>query len=232
MLFLHGEPVRKRIGDRIHNCLRLVLTASAENIGSDAETSLDNAFLFVHSYFTPFVRFPTPSHTIDDIGWLVLPVTRCIIAKNGQNARDTYMLCVTLCNVLSEIVKSSSADLFSNAIFVTQPDISTAVWIKLHRLSIFMGRIGVMETIFPHCQQSFQHKCSAINEVMLTLSRFPPPAPAFTAALQVGHMCPLLPHIFCPAAAGCARKKPREHTAPGADGDAVCVPAHWPMSWQ
>lgn len=45
-------------------------------------------------------------------------------------------------------------------------------------------------------------------------------------------MCPLLPHIFCPAAAGCARKKPREHTAPGADGDAVCVPAHWPMSWQ
>jgi len=45
-------------------------------------------------------------------------------------------------------------------------------------------------------------------------------------------MCPLLPHIFCPAAAGCAHKKPREHTAPGADDDAVCVPAHWPMSWQ
>lgn len=161
-----------------------------------------------------------------------MPVTRCIIAKNGQNTTDTYMLCVTLCNALSEIVKRSSADLFSNAIFVTRSDISTPVWVKLHWLSVFAGEIGVMETIFPHCQQSFQHKCSAINEVMLTLSRFPPPAPAFTAALQVGHMCPLLPHIFCPAAAGCARKKPREHTAPGADGDAVCVPAHWPMSWQ
>lgn len=169
---------------------------------------------------------------MDDIGWLVLPVTRCIIAKNGQNATDTYMLCVTLCNVLSEIVKRSRADLFSNAIFVTQPDISTPAWVKLHWLSVFTCRIGVMETTFPHCQQSFQHKCSAINKVMLTLSRFPPPAPAFTAALQVGHMCPLLPHIFCPAAAGCARKKPRERSAPGADGDAVCVPAHWPMSWQ
>ena len=101
-----------------------------------------------------------------------MPVTRCIIAKNGQNATDTYMLCVTLCNVLSEIVKRSRVDLFSNAIFVAQPDISTPVWVKLHWLSVFTGEIGVMETIFPHCQQSFQHKCSAINEVMLTNRRF------------------------------------------------------------
>ena len=144
-----------------------------------------------------------------------MPVTRCIIAKNGQNATDTYMLCVTFRNVLSEIVKSGSADLFSNAIFVTRPDILTPVWVKLHWLSVSAGEIGVMETIFPHCQQSFQHKCSAINEVMLTLSRFPPPAPAFTAALQVGHMCPLLPHIFCPVAAGCARKNPGSTRLPG-----------------
>ena len=104
------------------------------------------------------------------------------------------MLCVTLCNVLSEIVKNGRADLFSNAMIVTLPDISTAVWIKPHRLSIFMGRIGVMETIFPHCQQSFQHKCSAINEVMLTLSRFPSPVPASAGRAHVSaaaaHFCP------------------------------------------
>ena len=41
MLFLHGEPVRQRIGDRINDRLRLVLTALAEDIGSDAKTSLN-----------------------------------------------------------------------------------------------------------------------------------------------------------------------------------------------
>lgn len=90
-----------------------------------------------------------------------------------------------MCNVLNKIVKIIDAGLFSNAMIVTLPDISTDVWIKLHRLSIFVGRIGVMETIFPHCQQSFQHKCSAINEVMLTLSRFPPPVPASAGQAHV-----------------------------------------------
>ena len=73
-----------------------------------------------------------------------------------------------LCNVLNEIVKIIDADLFLGATIVTLPDISTSVWIKPHWLSAFVGRISVMETAFPHCQQSFQHKCSAINEVMLT----------------------------------------------------------------
>ena len=161
-----------------------------------------------------------------------MPVTRCIIAKNGQNTTDTYMQCVTLCNALSEIVKSGSADLFSNAIFVTRSDISTPVWVKLHWLSVFAGEIGVMETTFPHCQQSFQHKCSAINEVMLTLSRFPPPAPAFTAASAGRAPVSAAAAHFLPGGRRLRAQKPREHTAPGADGDAVCVPAHWPMSWQ
>ncbi len=89
---LHGEPGRQSRGDRINDVLRLVLTASAEDIGSDAKTSLNKT---LHSYFTPFVRFPTPSHTIDDIGWLVLPVTSALYAKNGQNTRDIYLRCVT-----------------------------------------------------------------------------------------------------------------------------------------
>lgn len=38
---LHGEPVRQSIGDRINDRLRLVLTALAEDIGSDAKTSLN-----------------------------------------------------------------------------------------------------------------------------------------------------------------------------------------------
>ena len=159
MLFLHGEPVQQLIGDHINDRLRLSFVALAENIGSDAKTNLNK----IHNYFTPFVRFPTPSHTMDDIGWLVLPVTRCIIAKNGQNARDTYMLCVTF---LNEIVKIHGAELFSNEIFVTYPYISTHVWVKLHRLSAFKGKIGVMETTFPHCQQTYQHKYGTINDVM------------------------------------------------------------------
>lgn len=157
---LHGPPVRQRIGDHINDRLRLIFAALTENIGSDAKTSLNKTH---HNYFTPFVRFPTPSHTMDDIGWLVLPVTRCIIAKNGQNARDTYMLCVTF---LNEIVKIHGAELFSNEIFVTYPDISTHVWVKLHWLSAFKGKIGVMETTFPHCQQTYQHKYGTINDVM------------------------------------------------------------------
>ena len=160
MLFLHGVPVRQRIGDHINDRLRLIFAALAEDFGSDAKTSLNKMH---HNYFTPFVRFPTPSHTIDDIGWLVLPVTRCIIAKNGQNARDTYMLCVTF---LNEIVKIHGAELFSNEIFVTYPYISTHVWVKLHRLSAFKGKIGVMETTFPHCQQTYQHKYGTINDIM------------------------------------------------------------------
>ena len=71
-----------------------------------------------------------------------------------------------MCNVLNEIVQISSADLFSNAIFVTKSDISTPVWVKLHRLSVFAGEIGVMETTFPHCQQTYQHKYGTINDVM------------------------------------------------------------------
>lgn len=70
------------------------------------------------------------------------------------------------CNVLNEVVKISSADLFSNEIFVTHPDISTPVWVKLHWLSVFAGEIGIMETTFPHCQQTYQHKYGAINDVM------------------------------------------------------------------
>ena len=157
MLFLRLGPVRQRIGDHINDRLRLSFVAHAENSGSDAKTNMN------HNYFTPFIRFPTPSHTMDDIGWLVLPVTRCIIAKNGQNARDTYMLCVTF---LNEIVKIHGAELFSNEIFVTYPYISTHVWVKLHRLSAFKGKIGVMETTFPHCQQTYQHKYGTINDVM------------------------------------------------------------------
>lgn len=89
---LHGEPVRQRIGDRINDRLRLVLTALAEDIGSDAKTNMNRTH---HNYFTPFVRFPTPSHTIDDIGWLVLPVTSALYARNGQSSMDTYTRCVT-----------------------------------------------------------------------------------------------------------------------------------------
>ena len=149
----------QRIGNRVNDSLRLIFAALFENSGSDAKTNLNQ----IQNYLTPFVRFPTPSHTIDDIGWLVLPVTRCIIAKNGQNARDTYMLCVTF---LNEIVKIHGAELFSNEIFFTYPDISTHVWVKLHRLSAFKGKIGVMETTFPHCQQTYQHKYGTINDVM------------------------------------------------------------------
>lgn len=134
-----------------------------------------------------------------------------------------------MCNISNEIVKNIRTDLFSNATIVAVPDISTSVWIKLHWLSAFVGRIGVMETIFPHCQQSFQHKCSAINEVMLTLSRFPlrvPPSPRLCRSGTCVRCC----RIFLP---GRARKKPREHAAPGAVDDAVFgCPAHWPMSWQ
>ena len=71
-----------------------------------------------------------------------------------------------MCNALNEVVKISSADLFSNAIFVTQSDSSTPVWVKLHWLSVFTGEIGVMETTFPHCQQTYQHKYGTINDVM------------------------------------------------------------------
>lgn len=70
------------------------------------------------------------------------------------------------CNVLNEVVKIHGAELFSNEIFVTYPDISTPVWVKLHRLSAFKGKIGIMETTFPHCQQTYQHKYGTINDVM------------------------------------------------------------------
>ena len=69
MLFLRLGP--QRIGDHINDRLRLSFVAHAEDFGSDAKTSLNK----IHNYFTPFIRFPTPSHTMDDIGWLVLPVT-------------------------------------------------------------------------------------------------------------------------------------------------------------
>lgn len=156
---LHGQLDGQLIGDHINDRLRRIFAENTEDFGSDAKTNMNRT----HNYFTPFLRFPTPSHTIDDIGWLVLPVTRCIIAKNGQNARDTYMLCVTF---LNEIVKIHGAELFSNEIFVTHPYISTHVWVKLHRLSAFKGKIGVMETTFPHCQQTYQHKYGTINDVM------------------------------------------------------------------
>ena len=59
------------VGDHINDRLRLSFVALFENSGSDAKTNMNK----IHNYFTPFVRFPTPSHTMDDIGWLVLPVT-------------------------------------------------------------------------------------------------------------------------------------------------------------
>ena len=86
-LQLHGEPGRQRAGDRIDDRLCLLFAAILKDLGSQAETSLNDT----HSrYFTPFIRFPTPSHTTDDIGcWLVLPVTSSIISKNRQNTTDT-----------------------------------------------------------------------------------------------------------------------------------------------
>ena len=114
---LHGHPAGQCVGDRVNDFLCLFFAAMLKDIRGEIEADMDRSSKNGHFYFTPFIRFPTPSHTIDDIGWLVLPVTRCIIAKNGQNATDTYMLCVTLCNVLCEIVKNGSADLFSNEIF-------------------------------------------------------------------------------------------------------------------
>ena len=126
------------------------------------------------------------------------------------------------------MILSPKKDLFSNAMIVTLPDISTAVWIKLYRLSIFMGRIGVMETIFPHCQQSFQHKCSAINEVMLTLSRFPPPVPASAGQ---AHVSAAAAH-FLPGGRRLRAQKAPGAFAPGAGCYGAAVPAHAPMSWQ
>ena len=82
--------------------------------------------------------------------------------KRSKRKGHTHMEC----NVLNEVVKISSAELFSNEIFVTWPDISTPVWVKLHWLSVSAGEIGVMETIFPHCQQTCQHKYGTINDVM------------------------------------------------------------------
>ena len=41
MLFLHGLPVRQRIGDHINDRLRLSFVVHAEDVGSDAKTSLN-----------------------------------------------------------------------------------------------------------------------------------------------------------------------------------------------
>ena len=71
-----------------------------------------------------------------------------------------------MCNVLNEVVKIYGTELFSNEIFVTHPDSSAPVLVKLHWLSVFAGEIGVMETTFPHCQQTYQHKYGTINDVM------------------------------------------------------------------
>lgn len=68
---LHGPIDGQRIEDHINDRLRVIFAVLAEDFGSDVKTNMNRT----HNYFTPFVRFPTPSHTMDDIGWLVLPVT-------------------------------------------------------------------------------------------------------------------------------------------------------------
>lgn len=72
----------------------------------------------------------------------------------------------TMCNKLIEFVMNFDVKLLSNAITVLLLVFSTPIWIPAHRLPGFAAKIGVMETVFPHCQQTFQHKRGAINDVM------------------------------------------------------------------
>ena len=88
---------------------------------------------------------------------------KCIICKKRPKLNGHMP---TMCNKLIEFVMNFDVKLLSNAIAVLLLDFSTPIWIPARRLPGFAAKIGVMETIFPHCQQTFQHKCGAINDVM------------------------------------------------------------------
>lgn len=140
-----------------------------------------------------------------------------------------------MCNILNKAVKIVDVDLFSNATIAALPDISTLVWVKQNRLSVFEGEIGIMETVFPHCQQTFQHKCSAINEVMLTTRRFLTHVPVTATAcfLPVRMRIAACPGS-APACRASTRRRAKTPGARGSRGGWLCcgAAAHWPMSWQ
>ena len=88
---------------------------------------------------------------------------KCIICKKRPKLNGHIP---TMCNKLIEFVMNFDVKLLSNAIAVLLLAFSTPIWIPVRRLPGFAAKNGVMETIFPHCQQTFQHKCGAINDVM------------------------------------------------------------------
>ena len=71
-----------------------------------------------------------------------------------------------MCNILNKSVIIVDVDLFSNATIAAPGDLSTRVQIIYSRLSVFEGKNGIMETTFPHFQQTYQHKYGTINDVM------------------------------------------------------------------
>jgi len=88
---------------------------------------------------------------------------KCIICKKRPKLNGHIP---AMCNKLIEFVMNFDVKLLSNAIAVLLLAFSTPIWIPVRRLPGFAAKNGVMETIFPHCQQTFQHKCGAINDVM------------------------------------------------------------------
>lgn len=88
---------------------------------------------------------------------------KCIVCKKQQKHKGHIGM---KCNVLNKIVKKNNVDLFPAEIFGRGYDIPVCIGSAARKSPVISGEKGVMETIFPHCQQSFQHKCMPINEVM------------------------------------------------------------------
>ena len=78
---LHGHPAGQCVGDRVHDFLCLFFAAMLKDIRGEIEADMDRSSKNGHFFFTPFVRFPPPSHTTDGTGWLVLPVTGNTVAE-------------------------------------------------------------------------------------------------------------------------------------------------------
>lgn len=128
---------------------------------------------------------------------------KCIIRKKRPKLNGHIP---TVCNKLIEFVMNFDVKLLSNAIAVLLLAFSTPIWIPARRLPGFAAKIGVMETVFPHCQQTFQHKCGAINDVMQTSHRFPWPFPALRGgSAGRAHLSAAAAHFCLPAPSRTAR---------------------------
>ena len=127
------------------------------------------------------------------------------------------------CNTLNIFVQFPETTLFLVGISQPAPHNPTKCCIIARRSTAFTGRNGIMETGSPHYQQTFQHKRGAINDVMLTLTRFPTfRCCSFLCAQVYGKAascCAFALHAPKPAAIRsvfCKCTKPREQNAPGA----------------